>query len=136
MSYEHAYNQVGVNPTYPAERRSSLRLAVPFRALTRWRSRGASVEEEVTLANLSAHGLRTQISQLLAVGEPLFVLVRFDLRTEPRIAGPGVAIRGVIIRTEQLADGRCDIALLFTHHRMLFESYFTPPHGATLGRTL
>jgi hypothetical protein len=136
MSYEHAYNQVGVNPTYPTERRSSLRLAVPFRALTRWRSRGASVEEEVTLANLSAHGLRTQISQLLAVGEPLFVLVRFDLRTEPRIAGPGVAIRGVIIRTEQLADGRCDIALLFTHHRMLFESSFTPPHGATLGRTL
>ncbi len=135
MSYEHAYNQVGVNTSYPAERRSSLRLAVPFRALTRWRSHGTSVEEEVTLANLSAHGLRTQISQLLAVGEPLFVLVRFDLRMEPRIAGPGVAIRGVIIRTEQLADGRCDIALLFTHHRMLFESYFTPPHGATLHST-
>lgn len=135
MSYEHAYNQVGINTSYPAERRSSLRLAVPFRALTRWRSHGASVEEEVILANLSAHGLRTQISQLLAVGEPLFVLVRFDLRTEPRVAGPGVAIRGVIIRTEQLADGRCDIALLFTHHRMLFESYFTPSHGATLPPT-
>jgi len=131
MSYEHAYNQVGVNTSYPAERRSSLRLAVPFRALTRWRSHGTSVEEEVTLANLSAHGLRTQISQLLAVGEPLFVLVRFDLRMEPRIAGPGVAIRGVIIRTEPLTDGRCDIVLLFTHHRMLFESYFTPSHGVT-----
>lgn len=131
MNYEHAYNQADVNSSYQAERRSSLRLTVPFRALARWRNQRASFEEEVTLANLSAHGLHTQLSQLLMVGAPLFVLVRFDLRTEPRVAGPGVAIRGVIIRTEPLTDGRCDIALLFTHHRMLFESYFTPSHGVT-----
>jgi hypothetical protein len=103
------------------ERRSALRLTTPFPALVRWRnSAGQPVEEEVTLDNLSAHGLGLRLARHCIAGDSLFVLVRFTIGVSCRVAGPGVAVRGIVVRAEPCDDGRCAIGMLFVQHRMVF----------------
>jgi hypothetical protein len=121
MSYERSLDTVA-RAVSQAERRSALRLTTPFPALVRWRSDGQSFEEVVTLENLSAHGLRMRLVQRLRLGDTAFVLVRFNLGAQLRMPGPGVAIRGVVVRADLREAGGCTIALLFIQHRMLFAS--------------
>lgn len=105
------------------ERRTTLRISAPFPALVRCRGRfGPSFEEEVALDNLSAHGLSMRLKALPAVGEILFVLIRFTLGSSSRMAGPGVAVRGIVLRADPTGDGRWCVALLFIQHRMVFVS--------------
>jgi hypothetical protein len=124
MSYERSLDMAATRGVRQFERRSALRLTTPFPALVRWRSDGQSCEEIVTLENLSAHGLRMRLLQRLRLGEAAFVLVRFNLDAQLRMPGPGVAIRGVVVRADLLEAGGSTVALLFTRHRMLFASRF------------
>lgn len=120
MSYER-HLDVDLATKSCGERRNIARLDVPFPALVRgYMPNGRRFEEEITLDNLSAHGLHVRLSQTLVIGEPLFVLVRFTLGDSYRVPGPGVAARGIVLRTERLPDGHCGVAIMFLRHRLLF----------------
>lgn len=98
------------------ERRRSLRIDTPFPALVR----GRGFEEEAMLDNLSADGLYVRLNCPQPLGARLFVLVRFTAGASWRVHGPGVAIRGMVVRVEPQPDGRCGVALLALRHRLIF----------------
>lgn len=127
MTSEDRPRSVEVGSYLSLERRGAPRLAEPFPALVRSRRCGArSFEEESLLDNLSAYGLHVRLSHAPAVGDPLFVIVRFTLGALLRAPGPGVAAHGIVLRSMRQSDGRQAIALLFIRHRLLFAAPATP----------
>lgn len=105
------------------ERRSVIRIEEPFPALIRRRVDGNLMfTEEATVDNLSAYGLYLRLGHSVEVGDILFIVVRLSLDTTGQQPSPRVATRGVVLRAEPQADGRCGVAVMFTRHRFLFTS--------------
>ena len=104
-----------------SERRSSMRIAIPFRTIVRGvHVCGQPFEERGHLDNLSGMGLYVHLGQPVMPGSLLFVVVRFVLDDMAQTFGPGVAIRGTVLRCELRPDNRWGIALIFFRHRFLF----------------
>ncbi len=115
------------DPHLSLERRGAPRLAEPFPALVRGRPRsGRPFEEELTLDNLSAHGMHLRLRHMATIGDLLFVIVRFTLGATLQTPGPGVAIRGIVLRSKRQKDGHYAVALVFIRHRLLFAPEETP----------
>lgn len=103
------------------ERRSANRVSAPFPAIVRgYDSTGCRFEEETTLENLSGNGLSMQLKRILPVGALLFIVVRLTLHHPVRERGPGVALRGIVVRAETAINGCCAVAVFFVRHRFLF----------------
>ncbi len=103
-----------------AERRSSLRIALPFHTIVRGVHSGQFFEERGQLGNLSATGLYLCLERPVSSGSSLFVVVRFVFDDTMKRLGPGVALRGKVLRCEQQQDNRWGTALVFFRHRFLF----------------
>lgn len=75
-------------------------------------------EDSATLANLSASGLFMWVTKDIKAGSLLSVVIllrnkNIDLKTRKLVT------KGVVIRKEQLTEGKYGIAVMFTYHRFL-----------------
>lgn len=103
------------------ERRSALRIAMPFPATVRGVGRdGRRFGEHTHLGNLSAAGLYVWLHRQLEPGALLFVVARLTLDEQHAERAAGVAVKGVVLRAEAHADGTWGYAVLFVRHRFLF----------------
>jgi len=69
------------------------------------------------LENFSGSGLYLRLAEPVGLRERLFVVLRFSSKGEQ--SGPRVAIRGIVLRRELLADSKYGLAVLIKHHRFL-----------------
>ena len=100
------------------ERRRALRVDLPFPATVRGiDATGERFTLNTQLDNLSACGLYLRLQRPVEPGAHLLLVVR--LSTVPH-AGPRVALRGTVLRTEAYDDGRCGVAVAFDRHRFLY----------------
>ncbi len=100
------------------ERRRALRVDLPFPVTVRGPDAlGDHFTSTTVLDNLSACGLYFCLPRPVAPGAKLFLVVR--LVPGPEL-GPGVAMRGVVVRAELLPDGRYGVAVAFDQHRFLY----------------
>lgn len=103
------------------ERRSALRVALPFPATVRGMDKdGEQFEAHTHLGNLSAAGLYIWLQQPLEPGALLFVAVRLTLNEQHGERAAGVAIKGVVLRADARDDNGWGYAVLFVRHRFLF----------------
>lgn len=103
------------------ERRSALRIAAPFPAIVRGTdSAGNAFEARVVLDNLSADGLALWLPLQVSPGATLFVVVRLTVDPAGTAHAPGVAIRGVVLHSDERASGRWSVGVMFVRHRFLF----------------
>lgn len=103
------------------DRRSMLRIEIPFPALVR----GVDVhhqafEEQTVLDNLSANRLSLRLGRCVDLGATLFIVLR--LGVQPDAPAPRVALRGIIQRMEPHSDATCTLAIVFSHYRFLYAS--------------
>ncbi len=100
------------------DRRRALRVDLPFPVTVRGTdATGNGFTLDTTLDNLSTYGLYFCLPRPVAPGAKLFVVVRLTLGGE---MCPSVAMRGVVVRAELLADGRTGVAVSFDDHRFLY----------------
>jgi hypothetical protein len=103
------------------ERRSTLRIQIPFPATVR--SMGASsqsFEEHTVLDNLSACGLYLCLTRFVEPGVKLFIVVRFSMTLTNKVPAPCVSLRGIVQRAEPRSEGTWGLAVAFTRHRFLY----------------
>ena len=104
---------------HDVERRRALRVDLPFLATVRGiDATGERFTLNTQLDNLSACGLYLRLQRPVEPGAHLFLVVR--LSTVLVNAGPRVALRGTVLRTEAYDDGRCGVAVAFDRHRFLY----------------
>ncbi len=100
------------------ERRRALRVDLPFPVTVRGTDAlGDHFTSTTVLDNLSACGLYLCLPRPVAPGAKLFLVVRLVPGAE---LGPGVAMRGMVVRAELLPDGRYGVAVAFDQHRFLY----------------
>lgn len=109
--------ELGTTPV-AEERRSKLRIAVPFHAKVRGTDlSGDEFAVETVLDNISAGGLYVRIVPRVAIGTRLSVDVA--LRTTPVATGdsPRFSVDGTVLRAEQKPGGACGLAVSFEQVR-------------------
>jgi hypothetical protein len=79
---------------------------------------GRRIKVIAVLENFSANGLYLRIAHSVGLNERLFVVLRFSSGGSEQ-PGPRVAIRGIVLRSELLADSNYGLAVLIKHHRFL-----------------
>ena len=101
------------------ERRGRHRTHENFPATVHGRDNiGRRIKVFAVLENFSANGLYLRLAHPIELTERLFVFLRFSADgNEP--SGPKVAIRGIVLRSELLADSNYGLAVLIKHHRFL-----------------
>lgn len=100
------------------ERRSKLRIAVPFHAKVKGTDlSGDEFTVETVLDNISAGGLYVRIVPRVAIGTRL--LIDVALRTTPVATGdsPRFSVDGTVLRSEQKPGGACGLAVSFEKAR-------------------
>ena len=99
------------------ERRRKPRIYQPFPATLRALDQHSHRSEATTtLDNLSAGGFYLRLTRRLEKGAQVSIVTR--LSTAPG-RGPLGVMRGVVVRTEPQADGRCGIAVMIKQRRFL-----------------
>ena len=109
----------GVDRYDGPERRGRHRTHENFTAMVHGRdSIGRRIKAFAVLENFSANGLYLRLAHPVGLSDRLFVFLRFSADgSEP--SGPRVAIRGIVLRSEPLADSNYGLAVLIKHHRFL-----------------
>src|SRR6478752_6907295 len=109
-------------PSRAAERRGKPRIEIPYPVLIFGAdTHGAMFHMNAHLTNLGAGGLYVRLPQRIEPGAQLFALVRLATGPEDKAApAPRVATRGVVLRSEPMADGGCGVALAFKYHRFIY----------------
>jgi hypothetical protein len=103
------------------ERRSSLRVELPFPALVRGiDANNQAFEEETVLDNLSAAGLSLPLTRLVQPGTRLFLVIRLSTEPADTAPGPRIAVRGVAYRVEQRSTKTYSLAIMFKQYRFLY----------------
>lgn len=99
------------------ERRKKLRIAGPHPAWVRGVDASGQVFEGCAVFdNFSAGGFYLRLRKRVEPGAKLFAVVRLGVDL---LSGVCVAIRGVVLRVEQLADGTRGIAVALRRYRFL-----------------
>jgi hypothetical protein len=102
------------------ERRSTPRIATPFLTMVRGMDQtGDRFTIDTVLDNFSAAGLYLRLVRPIDLGATLFVVVRFTVAPDAKLAAPGVAARGVVVWVEP-HPGAWGIALKFVRQRFLY----------------
>jgi hypothetical protein len=104
----------------PIEQRAAVRVTLPFPAIVRGMdATGQRFTIRTTLESLSACGLYLRLPRMVRAGSSLFIVVH--LSTAP-LDAPAlrVAVRGLVVRADQVGDGRSSIAVTFDRHRLLY----------------
>ena len=105
----------------PHRARRLSRISRPYPVRVRGRAAdGQGFKLEALVENISAGGLYVALPLRVEPGARLSVVIRFatDASAEQH-EPPRVAARGVVLRAEPQRDGRCGLAIAFTHHRFL-----------------
>lgn len=103
-----------------AERRIKSRLQGPFPALVRGlNANGETFETETMLDDLSAGGLHLRLRQPVSLGVVIFLVARLTHGGMPEVCVPRVALRSLVLRSEQQVDGSFGVAAAILHHRFL-----------------
>ena len=103
------------------ERRSAVRIELPFPATVRGvDATGERFELDTVLDNFSGDGLYLRLARPVEPGMKLFIVVRLSIAPAREADAARVALRGVVLRVEPQADGRCGVAVAFRHHRFLY----------------
>jgi len=109
----------GANLYEGPERRGRHRTHENFSAMIHGRdSIGRRIKVFGVLENFSGSGLYLRLAQPVAPSKRLFVVLRFSSEGGEK-SGPRVAIRGIVLRSELLADSNYGLAVLIKHHRFL-----------------
>ncbi|MFN2499933.1 MAG: PilZ domain-containing protein [Pyrinomonadaceae bacterium] len=102
------------------ERRAKARLRTPFPATVRGVNiNGEAFESETHLNNLSAGGLHLSLEHPVTEGSKLFVIVWLAPAPSTEVATPRVAVRGTVLRVEQILGGAYGVAMTITHYKFL-----------------
>ena len=110
-----------INGCSRIERRGAVRVALPFPAIVRGREpTGDRYTLDTVLDNLSSTGLYLRLTQVVAPGASLFVVIRLAIAPAHQIAAPSVAVHGVVVWAELQPCDMCGIAVMFTDHRFLY----------------
>jgi hypothetical protein len=80
---------------------------------------GRRIKAVAVLENFSSSGLYLRLAQPVALSERLFVVLRFSSEAIEQQSGPRVAIWGIVLRSEPLADSNYGVAVLIKRHRFL-----------------
>ena len=103
------------------ERRRTPRIELPFPATVRGVDRhGERFELETLLDNLSATGLYLRLVRHVEPGTILFIIVRLTARPAQWAVGPGVAVRGSVLRADLRPGSAWGLAIAFSRHRFLY----------------
>lgn len=114
-----------------AERRKRLRIDTCYPARVRWlQAAGKSVKHEAVLDNLSSKGLYMRVGSRMVAGQRAFVVFHMaDVMKMPSrqlasapltsINAPRIAVRGSVLRIEQLEGGLWGVVVVFKQHRFL-----------------
>ncbi len=81
-------------------------------------NQGAKYSDHARLANLSASGLFMLADRSITTGSKLSVIVLLSSAFNDENA-PRLATSGVVVRTEPKPDGKCGVAIKFSHYRFL-----------------
>ncbi len=81
-------------------------------------NQGVKYSEHARLANLSASGLFMLANRSVTNGTKLSVIVLLTSTYDDENA-PRLATSGVVVRTELKPDGKCGVAIKFSHYRFL-----------------
>jgi hypothetical protein len=80
---------------------------------------GEEYEIDTVLDNLSPGGLYVRLARTVEESAKLFLLVRLSPSPDWTIFAPLVAIQGEGLRAEPQTDGRCGVAVRFSHRRFV-----------------
>ncbi len=103
------------------ECRGAARIEFPFPATVRGvDASGARFVCATVVDSLSACGLDVRLQHPVALGTRLLAVIRLSATMDDDVAAPYIAVRGRVVRTESCVDGRCGVAMTFTHRRFLY----------------
>ena len=80
---------------------------------------GRKIKAFAVLENFSGGGLYLRLPHPIGLSERLFVVLRFSSEGVEQQSGPRVAISGIVVRSELLADSNYGLAVLIKRHRFL-----------------
>ncbi|HEU0047788.1 MAG TPA: PilZ domain-containing protein [Nitrososphaera sp.] len=102
------------------ERRIKPRVRTPFPATVRGvNTDGEAFESKTRLNSLSAGGLHLNLEQRVTKGSELFVIIWLAPYPNAEVATPRVAVRGRVVRLEEIPGGACGVAMTITHYKFL-----------------
>ncbi|PYI81976.1 MAG: hypothetical protein DME26_18910 [Verrucomicrobia bacterium] len=82
-------------------------------------ARGKAFEVDVVVENLSAGGLYVRLPHQLRVDDEVFAFICLSCGRDSNAPPAGVAVRGVVVRSEPQLDGSCGVAISFKRYRLL-----------------
>ena len=105
----------------PQRAQRLIRIRRPYPVRVRGRGAdGQGFKLEALVENVSAGGLYVALPLRVEPGARLSVIIRFATgASAEQHEPPCLAARGVVLRAEPQPDGRCGLAVAFTHHRFL-----------------
>ncbi len=80
---------------------------------------GEAFESETHLNDLSAGGLHLSLEQSVTKGSELFVIIWLAASPNTEVATPRVAVRGSVVRVEEISGGTYRVAMTITHYKFL-----------------
>src|SRR5438093_1612820 len=80
---------------------------------------GEAFEVDVAVDNLSASGLYVRLPRELRVNDKVFTFICLSCGGNSKAAPAGVAVRGVVVRSEPQLDGSFGVAITFKRYRLL-----------------
>ncbi len=111
---------VGTAFSRGVERRAKVRVRTPFPAMVRGvGTSGEAFESETHLNDLSAGGLHLSLEQSVTKGSELFVIIWLAASPNTEVATPRVAVRGSVVRVEEISGGTYRVAMTITHYKFL-----------------
>ncbi len=106
------------NPEAACREKLRIRISFPVK-LRSIDAGGEALEIEGVIDNLSTGGLFMRLPRHIAMDARVFAVIRLSRSRDPEAPGARVAIRGVVLRSEQQSDGSCGIAVGFKRYRFL-----------------
>ena len=105
-------------PPMNSEKRSKLRISVPFHAKVHGVDlTGKAFLVETVLDNISADGLYMRIVPSLEPGTKLLIDVGLHTQSHVTEDSPRFSVDGVVLRTEEKPGGACGVAVSFAKVR-------------------
>ena len=98
--------------------RDKPRIKVSFPARLRTvETAGEVLEMDGQVENVSSGGLYLRLPRSLGQTTKVNVVFRFSHGSDEPTPAPRVAVRGTVLRTDELPDGSCGIALAFRRYK-------------------
>ena len=113
--------RVASSPNVPKERRRTGRIQTPVPVRIRKVGAGHGADVTSVIDNLSAGGFYLRLRERVEPGERLSALIRFaaDRGEAAGSAGARIAVRGCVLRVENLGAGAYGVAVRIDRYKFL-----------------